>query len=60
MINNSTLFFIIDDTNYRNEIIDINRLDGMEDECFAELDTLFRTVDYSPSDEVVKRILALI
>jgi len=57
MVNNSTLFFIIDDINYRSELIDFDRLEDMEKEYLTELDTLIKAADYSPSDEVIKRIL---
>ncbi len=60
MVNNSTLFLIIDESNNRSEIIDINKLNNLEDEITTELDVLFRTIDYSPSDEVINRILSQI
>ena len=60
MVNNSTLFFIFDDRNNENEIIDFNGLHSLEDEYSEELNLLFNSFDYSPSDEVVKRILTLI
>ncbi len=60
MVNNSTLFLIIDESNNRSEIIDINKLNNLEDEITTELDVLFSTIDYSPSDEVINRILSQI
>jgi hypothetical protein len=57
MVNNSTLLFIIDEPNSESEIIDISDLLDLKDECKIELDTIFRDFDYSPSDEVISRIL---
>ena len=45
MVNNSTLFFIIDDINYRSELIDFDRLEDMEKEYLTELDTLIKAAD---------------
>lgn len=57
MINNFTLLFIIDESNNESEIININELFVLNDECKAELNTIFGVFDYLPSDEVITQIL---
>ena len=57
MINNSTLLVIVDDINNESEIIDLNGLQSLENEFTSELNSIFRLVDYSPSDDVIKHIL---
>lgn len=57
MINNSTLLFIIDESNDDSEIINISEIFDLNDNCKAELDTVFGVFDYMPSDEVISRIL---
>jgi hypothetical protein len=57
MVNNSTLLFIIDELNNESEIININEFFDLKDEWRIELDSILGIFDYSPSDEVIRRIL---
>lgn len=55
MMKNSTLVLIVDKSG--GEIIDIDELFDLNGKYNKELDEIFSLIDYSPSDEVISRIL---
>jgi len=57
MKKNSTLLLIVDEPGGESEIIDVDELIDKHGKYSTELDDIFKFFNYSPSDEVINRIL---
>lgn len=58
MIKNSTRFLVIHEPEKSVDIIDVDELLELTWESRKYLDSFFNSLDYSPSEEVISRILA--
>jgi hypothetical protein len=57
MIRNSTLLFIMDSTVDESQFINVDEMLDPLGKCSIELEKAFKSIDFSPSKEVISNIL---
>ena len=59
MNRNSTLFFFYDNTTLENELLTVGDIFAPYDVFKDELGKLFADLEFSPGDDLIKKILAM-
>ena len=57
MIGNSTLLFVLDESEGENELININDMLDPTGKYSQELESTFKCIDYSPPSKLIENIL---